>query len=152
MNPHAVDLEKVLSQAELLCRERSARLTHQRRLVLEILWQRAKPMGAYDILDALRQQLPSAKPATVYRALDFLLEQGLIHRLETMNAFVSCTHPESPHESQFLICKDCGEVEELEDRGIDKTLGKAERACGFQAEDRVVEVKGRCARCTRKIG
>ena len=152
MNLQTAGLEKALSQAEHLCRERAVRLTHQRRLVLGILWQRAKPMGAYDLLDALREQLPSAKPATVYRALDFLLEQGLIHRLESLNAFVSCTHPESPHESQFLICKDCGEVKELEDSGIDQTLGKAVQACGFQAEDRVVEVKGRCARCSRKIG
>ena len=107
-------------------------------------------MGAYEVLDALRLQLPSAKPPTVYRALDFLQQQGLVHRLESLNAFIGCSHPESPHDSQFLICRDCGEVEELEDSGVDQTLGRALKACGFHAEDRMVEVTGRCARCNHR--
>jgi Fur family zinc uptake transcriptional regulator len=104
-------------------------------------------MGAYDILDLLKVQLPSAKPPTVYRALDFLLEQGLVHRLESLNAYVGCIHPEHPHASQFLICRDCGEVRELESRNVDRTLDSELKACGFKAESQVIEVTGRCLRC-----
>ncbi|PLY17034.1 MAG: transcriptional repressor [Sedimenticola sp.] len=150
MKQHDTDYQTALSLAEGICRQMDVRLTSQRRQVLQILCQQARPMGAYEVLDVLRQQLPSAKPVTVYRALDFLLQQGLVHRLESLNAFIGCTHPQSPHDSQFLICRDCGEVEELEDRGIDQTLGQAVAACGFQAEDRVVEVTGRCARCCNR--
>ena len=138
----------VLGIAERLCRGRGVRLTPQRRRVLEILCNNHKPMGAYDILDLMQRQVVSAKPPTVYRALEFLLAQGLVHRIESLNAYVSCVHPEHPHASQFLICRECGEVRELESRSVGRTLDSALRACGFEADSQVIEVTGRCLRCS----
>ncbi|TVO72518.1 transcriptional repressor [Sedimenticola selenatireducens] len=142
-----INCQHALRVADEICLGRGVRLTSQRRQVLEILCDHHKPMGAYDILDLLKVQLPSAKPPTVYRALDFLLEQGLVHRLESLNAYVGCIHPEHPHASQFLICRDCGEVRELESRNVDRTLDSELKACGFKAESQVIEVTGRCLRC-----
>ncbi|WP_428605114.1 transcriptional repressor [Sedimenticola sp.] len=142
--------QQVLHKAERLCEGRGVRLTSQRRQVLEILCASHKPMGAYDILDLLKRDVPAAKPPTVYRALEFLLQQGLVHRIESLNAYVGCIHPDHPHASQFLICRDCGEVRELESQTVDRTLGSAIRECGFKADSRVIEVTGRCLRCSKQ--
>jgi Fur family zinc uptake transcriptional regulator len=140
--------DSVLARAEGLCRSRGARLTPPRRRVLEILCASDRPLGAYEILAAMRRPGEGrAAPPTVYRALDFLLEQGLIHRLETLHAFIGCTHPDHPHSGQFLICADCGEVQELEDQAVVERLGNAAAESGFQPERPVVEVIGTCADC-----
>ena len=139
--------EGILGRAELLCRSRGVRLTPQRRRVLEILCASDRPLGAYEILDAMRGPAPGTAPPTVYRALEFLLEQGLVHKLETLHAFVGCNHPEHPHSSQFLICAECGQVKELEDEAVGRSLGSAAAERGFQARRRVVEVIGTCSRC-----
>lgn len=141
------EVSVILQQADRLCRERGVRLTHQRRRVLGILCSRVQPMGAYEILEQLTGMIPGAKPATVYRALQFLQKQGLVHRLESLNAFVSCVQPDHPHAGQFLICRDCGQVEELEDQSVERILGRAVRALGFRADSRIIEVTGCCARC-----
>ncbi|MCW8944556.1 MAG: transcriptional repressor [Sedimenticola sp.] len=144
--------QNALRVADQLCQGRGVRLTPQRRQVLAILCDHHKPMGAYDILDLLKGEVSTAKPPTVYRALEFLLEQGLVHRIESLNAYVSCIHPEHPHASQFLICRDCGEVRELESRSVDQTLDSALKACGFKADSQVIEVTGRCLRCSEQTG
>ena len=141
-------LNQVLARADALCTERGVRLTAQRRRVLELVCRAARPVGAYEILDQIRDGAAAAPP-TVYRALDFLLEQGLVHKLETLHAYVGCTHPEHPHMSQFLICADCGDVTEIEDTSISNSLQKATRETGFTPRRRVVEVIGVCAECTR---
>jgi Fur family zinc uptake transcriptional regulator len=107
-------------------------------------------LGAYEILDAMREGTRTLAPPTVYRALDFLLEQGLVHKLESLHAFVGCSHPEHPHSSQFLICKTCGAVAEIEDEAIARSLGSAASMSGFQPQRRVVEVIGTCAGCAQK--
>lgn len=140
-----------LHRAEALCSTRGARLTAQRRRVLEIVCRAARPIGAYEILDLVRDGAPAAPP-TVYRALDFLLEQGLVHKLETLHAYVGCTHPEHPHASQFLICADCGEVCELEDHAIAASLDQVAAETGFQPRRPIVEVLGTCARCAAGSG
>jgi Fur family zinc uptake transcriptional regulator len=89
-------------------------------------------------------------PPTVYRALDFLLAQGLVHKIETLHAFVGCSSPEHPHASQFLICGDCGEVCELESATIARSLRTAEKAAGFRTIRPVVELLGTCANCAEK--
>ena len=137
----------ILRQADQICRERGVRLTLQRRRVLEILSAWPQPMGAYEILERLAGTIPGARPATVYRALQFLQSQGLVHRLESLNAYVGCVHPEHPHASQFLICRDCGQVEELADASVEQILGRAARALGFRADSKIIEVTGCCARC-----
>jgi Fur family zinc uptake transcriptional regulator len=137
-----------LDRAEALCRRRGARLTAQRRQVLGIVLGAGRPVGAYEILEALRAEVPGAAPPTVYRALEFLMEQGLVHRLETLHAFVGCAHPDEPHASQFLICRACGAVRELEDPLVIRSVQAAAAASGFHSEHPVVEVTGCCARCS----
>ncbi|CRI66344.1 Zinc uptake regulation protein [Thiocapsa sp. KS1] len=140
----------VLDRAEILCRARGVRLTAQRRRVLAILCDSPRPLGAYEILDTMREGSRPLAPPTVYRALDFLLEQGLVHKLVSLHAFVGCNHPEHPHSSQFLICNACGEVTEIEDEAIDRSLGSAASVSGFRPQRRVVEVIGTCAGCSQK--
>lgn len=137
-----------LKEAEILCKENGVRFTQQRRRVMQILCQTNRPMGAYDILEQMREELPRVAPPTVYRALDFLLEQGLIHKLETLHAYVGCEHPSiKSHSGQFLICSSCGHVTELEDAKISDSLGQAAEATGFNPSHPVVEVTGLCADC-----
>lgn len=142
-------LQQALARAEALCVRRGARLTRQRRRVLEIVCAAERPIGAYEILHLIRDGAPAAPP-TVYRALDFLLEQGLVHKLESLHAYVGCTHPEHPHASQFLICSDCGEVTELEDDGIAGSLCSAAAGSGFRPRRPIVEIIGTCASCAHK--
>jgi len=145
----AAPSSRLVVQADALCRHRGVRLTEQRRRVLEILSDLGRPAGAYEVLDHLKRAAPGAAPPTVYRALEFLLAQGLVHRLESLNAYVGCRHPGEPHGSQFLICRDCGEVRELEDGAVDLSLAALVEAEDFTPERRVVEVTGRCGRCRR---
>ena len=118
--------------------------------ILGVLKSSQAPMTAYQILGRLQKDEPDIAPPTVYRALDFLLEQGLVHKLESLHAFVGCTHPDHPHASQFLICRDCGEVAEVEDPGVTRSLQAAGRAAGFRTRRPVVELIGTCARCAGK--
>jgi len=140
----------VLECAERLCSERGVRLTEQRRTVLRLLCEADRPLGAYELLERLRALLRNPAPPTVYRALDFLLEQGLVHKLESLHAYVGCAHPDHPHVGQFLICSDCGEVSEVEDPAIARSLQAAEKAAGFCTERPVVELLGTCSHCARK--
>lgn len=141
------DLQRALAEAAALCAERGVRLTAQRRRVLALVWQSDRPLGAYDILAAIRIEQPKAAPPTVYRALDFLLGQGLIHKLQSLHAYVGCAHPGEPHAGQFLICTACGEVTELEDDAVSRSLGRAAAASGFQPDQPMVELTGTCAEC-----
>lgn len=143
-------LERLLDRAESLCAERGARLTAQRRQVLGLVCAAEKPVTAYELLDQLRETVRNPAPPTVYRALDFLLEQGLIHKLESLHAFVGCTHPGHPHASQFLICAQCGLVDELEDPAVSRSLETAARDTGFETCKPVVELLGTCAQCRGK--
>ena len=143
-------LSRLLRRAEALCRERGARLTEQRKAVLRLLCESDRPLSAYELLDRMRSTLKNPAPPTVYRALDFLLEQGLVHKLESLHAFVGCSHPEHPHASQFLICADCGGVAEVEDQSVVESLQAAGEAVGFHTERPVVELLGTCAQCARK--
>ena len=144
------DVTRLIRRAEHLCSERGVRLTTQRRCVLEILASAAAPQSAYDILAELRRRWPGAAPPTVYRALEFLQGQGLVHRLATLQAYVTCDHPDRPHDGQFLICSDCGRVEELEDAAVESSLEHAAEAAGFSPAGEVVEVTGHCCQCQRR--
>ena len=143
-------LYHVLERAETLCHERGVRLTEQRKTVLQLLCASDKPLSAYELLERMRGVVKNPAPPTVYRALDFLLEQGLVHKLESLHAYVGCAHPDHPHASQFLICDDCGEVAEVEDSSVAKSLKAAGKAIGFRTKRPVVELLGTCAQCTAK--
>lgn len=144
---HARCVDDALSKAEDICQDRGVRLTDIRRRVLEAVWLSHRPVGAYDILDRLQGHGKKAQPPTVYRALDFLLEQGLIHRIERLNAYIGCVAPDTPHDGQFLICRDCGAAAELLDHHIDKAIRKSAAALGFDIEHPTVELEGLCAQC-----
>ncbi|UUX49750.1 transcriptional repressor [Nisaea acidiphila] len=151
---HGQCLDDALSAAERLCAERGVRITPARRRVLELVWQRHAPIGAYDILsemqkDADREGKTSAKiaPPTVYRALEFLMEQGLVHKVESQNAYIGCSHPEAGHDCGFLICRECGAALEIEDEKLSTLLKTMASRHGFTAEESTVEIKGICPAC-----
>jgi Fur family zinc uptake transcriptional regulator len=103
------------------------------------------------MLDALKSEGHAAAPPTVYRALEFLLEQGLVHRLERRNAFVGCSRPESPHAAQFLICTRCGRVAELDEPAIGAAVREGARRLGFSVLRQTVEAEGLCPDCRAKV-
>ncbi|MEX2642687.1 MAG: Fur family transcriptional regulator, partial [Acetobacterales bacterium] len=124
------------------------RLTPLRRSVLELVLESVAPVGAYTVLERLQEKLKRrVAPPTVYRALDFLLRQGLIHRIERFNAFVACPHPGEGHRAQFLICTCCGLVRELDDAPVDEAIDRAAKRAGFAIERGLVEIEGRCPEC-----
>lgn len=145
---HGSCVAEALQAAEDLCRTRGVRLTNIRRSVLELVWQSHRPIGAYAILEGLQQRRGGpVAPPTVYRALDFLLEQRLIHRVESLNAFVGCDHPGEQHAPQFLICSDCGRAAELDSQPLLNAIGKAADRAGFAVDHVAVEVSGQCPEC-----
>ena len=139
--------EQVLQQVEQRCKNENLRLTPTRRRVLELMLAAGGPVKAYDLLDKLKAEQPTAAPPTVYRALDFLLEHHFIHRLETLNAFVSCVQPEEQHQGYFLICDQCDAVTEIPDQKLSAELAKHAAAAGFEPERQVIEVYGHCQDC-----
>ena len=136
-----------LDRARAACQSRGVRLTDQRRRVLDILLSSHVAMGAYDILERLAGDGRRVAPMTVYRALDFLIEVGLVHRLASLNAFAVCRGPEEGHGGQFLICRQCRAVLELADPGVDEAIGRAVDRTGFAPVERFVEVLGDCPAC-----
>ncbi len=150
---HGHCIEDALQAADGICAKAGARLTPLRRRVLEMVWQSHEPVGAYDLLDRLRDErrnlkkAPRAAPPTVYRALDFLLVQGLIHRIESLNAYVGCGEPHNFHGAQFLICQDCGSVAELDDHEIAETIVHKAKRQGFQVRQQMIEILGVCPSC-----
>ncbi|WP_034935011.1 zinc uptake transcriptional repressor Zur [Erwinia mallotivora] len=140
--------EKILAQAETLCQQRNVRLTPQRLEVLRLMCQHQGAISAYDLLDLLRASEPQAKPPTVYRALDFLLEQGFVHRVESTNSYVVCHHFEQPsHTSAMLICDRCGAVAEQHADGVEKILKSLALPSGFILTNSVIEAHGLCREC-----
>jgi Fur family zinc uptake transcriptional regulator len=152
------DLADALARAEAHCAGRGARLTELRRQVLSLILESPVPLGAYALLDRLKPSHPGAAPPTVYRALEFLSEHRLVHRIERLNAFIGCRvgcsdachahgHDDHAHAAQFLICGRCGRVEEIEDEGVGAALAAAARRAGFQAAHATVEIEGACSAC-----
>ena len=134
--------------AEAQCLEHGRRLTPIRRQVLGVLLGSHKPLGAYEIMERLAPQGPRPAPITVYRALDFLRDNGLIHRIESRNAFVACVHNHpSAGPVVFLICERCGAVGEAASTSVAATLSAAARAVGFTPKSPVIEIGGICAHC-----
>ncbi len=149
---------ETLDRAEALCARRGAQLTALRRQVLALVLESPQPVGAYALLDRLKAARAGAAPPTVYRALDFLLDQGLIHKVERLNAFVGCTdaldHPtdcgceaEHDHPHQFLICQRCGETREISDPAVARALESATFRLGFKLARAMVEIEGVCETC-----
>lgn len=140
-------VKDALAAADISCQRQGAKLTAVRRRVLELVWASHDPVGAYGLLDRLAADGIKAVPPTVYRALDFLLQHGLVHRLERLNAYVGCSHQTGPHAAQFLICTGCRQVAELEDPAIGQALADSAAARGFVVTRQTVEVEGLCPAC-----
>lgn len=148
---HAHCVDAILADAERVCAARKARLTAGRRRVLEIVAASHVAIGAYDIIDRLAEGGRRPAPITVYRALDFLIQHGLVHRLASLNAYVACPHAGDRHGAQFLICRHCGTIGELASAGVDRAIAEAASEAGFAVAVPVVEVEGLCAHC-REVG
>ena len=144
---HARCIEEAMTLAAELCARRGARLTELRRTVLEFVWQSHAPLGAYAILDMLSAEGRKPMPPTVYRALDFLLQQKLIHRIASLNAYIGCVDPGRPHSGQHLICRLCGTVAEVDEEAITGAIAASARDLQFSVEHQTVEVTGICVNC-----
>ncbi len=147
-----------IGRAAALCARHGTRLTALREQVLRLVLEAGRPVGAYDLLDRLRAQREGAAPPTVYRALDFLMAEGLIHKVERLSAFVGCPlHDHAGdeghvHEAQFLICGGCGTVRELEAAPVRAALEAAAGQLGFTIQGMTVEAEGVCAACAAGVG
>lgn len=147
---HVHDAASFVRAVEHACHERGLRLTAIRARVLGFVAAAGKPIKAYDLLELVREGdgAGAAAPPTVYRALDFLLANGFIHKLESVNSFVACHHPSTDqHSVPFLICNRCHSAVELEDREVVDALDSRARALGFVPQAQTLEVHGLCAKC-----
>lgn len=146
----AVDRGRVndaLKTAEAICRNERLRFTDLRRKVLKLIWSSPGPAKAYDIL--ARLDSAAAKPPTVYRTLDFLLAHGFVHRLNSLNAYVGCGHPQEHSECYFLVCSGCGEIKECCSGELQRLIEKTAKASRFTPRRTTLEIQGECPRCKR---
>lgn len=142
------DANSLIQQADRQCQQRGVRFTPIRRRVLEMIASADGGLKAYDLLDKLAVEHASARPPTIYRALEFLIEQGLVHRIESLNAYVACPCPEHAHGFQLLICRACGRVEELHLDDVNAQLASRARSLGFRVERQTIELLGMCEECS----
>jgi|SRR5690554_764857 len=147
--PHNHDacVSQALGEARLICQQRNARLTPTRERVLELIWQSHKPLGAYEILAELGEDGHNPAPPTVYRALNFLQQHGMVHRIASLNAFIGCAHAGEQHTGMFLICHACGNILELAAAPVSDAIHAAAEAEKFRVSDAALEVTGLCPRC-----
>jgi Fur family zinc uptake transcriptional regulator len=144
---HDTCRNKAVQTADRLCTERGVQLTPIRLKVLELIWQSHRAVKAYDLLDQMKPIQQSAKPATIYRALDFLLEQGFIHRVESLNAFIGCGCSDKQHEQLLLICGNCNEVEERPGEFVMAAVAQEVKQAGFTVHRKAIEIQGICHHC-----
>lgn len=146
-------IKDAVASARSLCESRGVRLTSLREQVLELIWQNHKPLGAYTLMDMLASaSTRRVAPPTVYRALDFLLEQGLVHRINGLNAFIGCPSPEKTHQSHFLICRVCNAAIELDSVKLTQDIQLSAKEAGFSVESHSLEVMGTCPSCAKSSG
>lgn len=145
---HSKCVSSALDSAEAQCRLQSLRLTETRRRVLELVWLSHAPMKAYEILEELQKKNPRTAPPTVYRAIEFLIDAGLVHRIQSLNAYVGCGKPDNEHNGQFLICNQCGVVAEIDDPQITRLLAREAEQLDFKVELQTVEIRGLCPQCS----
>ncbi|GAA5234944.1 transcriptional repressor [Verticiella sediminum] len=144
-SPHRVD--DALAVAEALCARRGRRFTPIRRKVLELLLRHQRSLKAYELLDEIRAIHPNATPPTVYRALDFLLEEGLVHRVDTLNTFIACGDADGAPHNLLVVCTGCGAVAEIHDDVVRKRLADRIDKAGFKLSGGEMEVKALCKNC-----
>lgn len=136
-----------MKDARAYCQGEGLRLTPVRARVLEILLESHRAMGAYEILDRLKTDGMGSQPPVVYRALEFLVAHGFVHKLERLNAFAACCQPDLSHEPIFMICEECQQVAETPLGRLATQIDRSADVLGFQVTSRVVEITGRCPAC-----
>lgn len=146
---HKKCIQEALAHAEKICIQRGCKLTSIRKKVLQLVWNSHKPVKAYDILAQLSSDNFIEKPPTVYRALDFLRDNNLIHRIESQNAYIGCNTKHEGLDSKFFICDKCNEVEELTAPAVNKTIDKVSKQQSFIPNLVNVEIHGICAQCAQ---
>lgn len=147
---HQRCINAALNRARTLCDERQVRLTPIREAVLKTIWASHRPLGAYDIVDRMTLATSPVKrilPPTVYRSIEFLLEQGLIHRLASLNAYIGCPFPGSDHNDVFLICRECGATAECSAEHLNSAVEQTANRAKFQVESQLIEIVGLCPEC-----
>ncbi|MGK7754458.1 MULTISPECIES: transcriptional repressor [unclassified Roseovarius] len=149
---HASCIASAIAEAEAHCAREGLRFTPVRRKALEILLREHRALGAYEMLDALREAGFGSQPPVAYRALEFLVGNGFAHKIERLNAFIACAHPGANHSPAFMICRSCDSVAEAQATPARGALGDAARAAGFRIERTVVEAEGLCPACSEKAG
>ncbi len=149
---HRRCVDDAIAMATKVCRQNKSRFTTLRRRVLELIWVSHEPVGAYEILDMMnRDDDVKIAPMTVYRALDFLMENRLVHRIASRNSYIGCNHPEVAHNGQFLICQICGRVAEIQEDAISRSLVEGAARAGFDNVSSVIEIEGRCRDCREVV-
>ncbi len=145
---HRKCIAEAMKNAESVCTKNRCRFTPIRRKVFELVWKSHQPIKAYNILTELSSEDFIEKPPTVYRALEFLLENNLIHRIESQNAYIGCTVNHKHFDSKFIICDECHEVEELAEPKLNRALTEVCKKEGFTPNLVNVEIHGTCTQCT----
>jgi len=140
-------VEKNIQEAEQYCQENGLNFTPVRRKVLEILLKKNTAIGAYEILDLLREAGFKNQPPVAYRALDFLVQNGFAHKIEQLNSFIGCTHPGKDHSPAFMICRNCDSVSEEEALVRNFSVSQIALKAGFTVEKAVIEARGLCHSC-----
>ena len=149
---HVHDGDAFVREVERACDQRGLRLTPIRANALRLIADAGRPIKAYDLLDQMKATHDAAAPPTVYRALDFLLEHGFIHKLASINAYLGCHHPGgAQHAVPFLICDNCQSATELEDAAVVDSLEASARALGFMPQAQTLEVHGLCVNCAKQV-
>jgi Fur family zinc uptake transcriptional regulator len=146
---HAHCTADLIARAERTCERRGSKLTGQRREILSSVAQSHSAVGAYDIIERMAEHGPRPAPITVYRALDFLLAHGLVHKIESRNAFVACSHSHEGLPAALLICETCGTVAELDAPEIFERIAQKAKAQKFSPARTVIEMSGTCGSCAR---
>lgn len=150
---HQACIDDALARAEQVCRARQSRLTKIRRDVLALVWESRAPVKAYGLLQAMQQRIGRpVNPPTVYRALDFLLEMKLIHRIEALNAYVGCSDPVDQCCGFLMICENCNSVSDIRVEELDTLLNRTAADLGFSVRSQITEVFGLCRRCVAADG
>ena len=146
---HSACIASALKQARSLCEKEGVRLTSLRKQILELIWQNHKPLGAYALMEMLEKSSDRKRvaPPTVYRTLDFLMEQGLIHKVHSLNAFIGCATPNQKHSDALFICGECGHTEEVRSGTIQQAINLSASQHKFAVREQILEVVGRCAEC-----
>ncbi len=150
VHAHQLCADSALSVAEVACKLRGVRLTKLRRRVLELVWNSHEPVKAYDLLDILRHEHTGSAPPTVYRALDFLQVQGMVHKIESLNAYIGCGASDRNHTGQFLLCRSCRTAAEMDDIDIRNLIADKASRLGFKIDKEIIEVEGICSQCSDK--